>query len=303
MKQKLSSLAIPGITLAVIVAFLALPPGSSQPPTRILPTFSISPATLPTGETSSVLACVHNGSAASNRTLDTGDSFGFTFGPACTVGLAVDAGAVVNSNAFADVNFGVGFDAANEVAITYNGTPVVFPPGDSFCAIVTFDGPANNSACTVASAAPNTNNYNPPAPDFNLISVVDFGPGGGVPADTIVLSSTGVCPAGFAAFPTFDGRFLVAGAIAGALGGADTHTHDAGTYAAGAHTHTVEGSGSPNDVRFVDDNSGGDDHLVSGQNHTHSLSAAEAAGGAVAGVFDLGDNRPAFATITLCRAT
>ena len=300
-KSRILPIALPSLAIAIAMAFFMPKPGSSQPASKISPVFTVSPDTLPTGETSSVLACVHNGSpAASSRDIENGDVFSFTFGAPCTTGLNPAGTAVVNSANFADTDFDV-VVATDAVTLTYTGAPVPFSSGDSFCAVVSFDGPATNSACTVQSEAPGGNRYDGLDPDFNLIFVVDFAPGGGLPTGTIVLSNTGVCPVGFAAFANFDGNFLMAGPNAGATGGSNNHVHGAGSYSAGDHSHTGE-AGSATLPRLVDDNSGGENYLVSDKDHVHTLTIGSAAGGTVGGNSALAAHLPPFAEVTLCRA-
>lgn len=68
----------------------------------------------------------------------------------------------------------------------------------------------------------------------------------------------------------------------GVTGGSSTHNHGAGSYASPSHTHTGS-SGSASDRRWVDDNSGGSDHWVSGENHNHSFNVNSGGGGTISG--------------------
>lgn len=115
----------------------------------------------------------------------------------------------------------------------------------------------------------------------------------GVPVGAIILwDQTNACPAGFAGVAAFDDMFLVGGAVAGTMGGANQHAHGAGTLTGPAHRHTLETWDRT--VAPVDDNSGGTDF---------NIRTSEAGGGAMAGNTGLANNLPPFRTILLCRRT
>jgi hypothetical protein len=126
-----------------------------------------------------------------------------------------------------------------------------------------------------------------------------------VPAGAIILWSGGSCPAGYTRLTTLDGKFLASAATFNAnAGGQDSVT--AGTSTAGSHSHSISGTTSsasgtscgwnaskgcggsePTDAaQLQHTHSGGSLTGSSAGDHTHSVSF---------------DNRPAFATVLLCR--
>ena len=114
----------------------------------------------------------------------------------------------------------------------------------------------------------------------------------GVPTSGIILwNLNGTCPANFERLAVFDGRFLVGSATPNTQGGANDHTHGAGSFTAPAHSHTmVPFTGG----QQIDDNSGGTDF---------NITTSTAGGGTATGTSGSTDSRPAFRTVLLCRRT
>ncbi len=127
-----------------------------------------------------------------------------------------------------------------------------------------------------------------------------------VPSGTILMFDTD-CPTGYTRISALDGKFLVGGATySAAVGGADSitletanipaHTHTGTTSSNGAHTHTVNSAGT-------DYGSGGlaDGNILStyttssAGSHTHTFTTSSVGSGTAF------DNRPAYATIVLCK--
>ncbi len=63
---------------------------------------------------------------------------------------------------------------------------------------------------------------------------------------------------------------------------APTHAHGAGSYTASNHTHTGNASSNTSGSRLVDDNSGGQNYMVSDESHVHSLTI-NTGGGSISG--------------------
>ena len=124
---------------------------------------------------------------------------------------------------------------------------------------------------------------------------------GGVPSGAMILWDGGDCPAGYTLVTMYNDRFIRASDTAATLGGADTHTHGAGTYSLPSQSFTVT-IGPPNtDTRHVDDNSGGTDHLVSGDQHSHTGATITAPAMPVTGTSASASNIPQYVTLKLCR--
>lgn len=97
----------------------------------------------------------------------------------------------------------------------------------------------------------------------------------GIPSGGIIMWSGSVAnvPSGWVlcdgtnGTPNLQERFILgagAGRAVGATGGSASHAHSGGS------------AGTATDARWVDDNSGGDDHWVSGNNHTHAFTTDSA---------------------------
>ncbi len=125
--------------------------------------------------------------------------------------------------------------------------------------------------------------------------------GEAVPTGAMFLWESGDCPTGYSLVTAYNDRFVVASGIAGVTGGSASHTHRPGTYVVPGHTHSAGGAGSATDRRWVDDNSGGDDHWVSGENHTHSFTVGASDPMAIGGTSGTTDSRPPYVTLKLCR--
>jgi len=124
---------------------------------------------------------------------------------------------------------------------------------------------------------------------------------GGVPSGAILLSDGGACPAGYTRLASYDDKFLVASDAAGTTGGADAHTHGAGTYSGQNHTHSVPFSG------WTGENINGQRGQIVGWTTTNLAAftadntTGPASQGAITGTSASADSRPAFRTILLCK--
>lgn len=114
-----------------------------------------------------------------------------------------------------------------------------------------------------------------------------------LPLGAIILwDQSNICPDGFTRVGSYDGKFLMADDAPGVIGGANSHSHGAGSLAVPGHRHSLEpwdGVQSP-----VDDNAGGTDF---------NARTGPAEGGETTGTSDPADSRPEFVTILLCRKT
>jgi len=157
--------------------------------------------------------------------------------------------------------------------------------------------PNSVGSCRVLYAAPTTGNYNALSPALEILSRANF-PDSSLPSGVTVLSQQGACPAGYTRLSAYDGLALVGSTVAGQTGGSTNHVHGAGTLQIPAQNIGVT-LGAATDRRWVDDNSGGTDHWVSGENHTHSatgtLQAATVSGSTASAL-----NLPPFRTVLLC---
>ncbi len=114
----------------------------------------------------------------------------------------------------------------------------------------------------------------------------------GMRSGDILLSSSTTTPPSFTdVSTTYANKFIRISATALSTGGADTHTHGAGSYAGPSHTHTFTTGG----VSF-----GGGGSLTAGAldtAHTHSGTTDAGGTGAVTGTSASGDNVPAYVTL------
>ena len=114
----------------------------------------------------------------------------------------------------------------------------------------------------------------------------------GMRSGDILLSSSTTTPPSFTdVSTTYANKFIRISATALSTGGADTHTHGAGSYAGPSHTHTFTTGG----VSF-----GGGGSLTAGAldtAHTHSGTTDAGGTGAITGTSASGDNVPAYVTL------
>lgn len=111
---------------------------------------------------------------------------------------------------------------------------------------------------------------------------------GAVPSGMIAIFNTS-CPTDWTRVTAFDGKFIRGNDTYGATGGADTHTHDAGTLAGPSHSHTfgsvishthsVDPPSKASGTQSADHTHTGPSHQHSGPSHTHSVSGTAASGG------------------------
>jgi hypothetical protein len=127
---------------------------------------------------------------------------------------------------------------------------------------------------------------------------------GGVilPAGAAFFMISGSCPTGTTdVTATYSNKFVRVNATGGTTGGADTHSHSAGTYAGPSHTHgvgtLVNATASPNNNGCA----GGSGCPAA--DHTHTISGSTASGGteAITGSSSTENNIPAFVTAKLCQ--
>ena len=265
---------------------------------RITPSFNLSNLRLPVGQVAELQMCVTNGSQGSTRTLQALDTFTATFDNACGV-VGFEAAVTTDSAVFDPSNFTVDAGAVpGQIRITYTGPATPFPLGDSFCGQVVLQTPNAIGSCRATYAGPANNNYNAAvSPPLNILSILDSG-ATGVPPGAIVLSRN-ACPAGYTRLEEYAGLILVGSTIVGQTGGQDTHTHAANGLTIPGQSVNLTTQGAATDRRWVDDNSGGDDHFVSGENHQHQGQLALGPVN-VAGSTALAPNRPPFSTILIC---
>ncbi|MHA1151470.1 MAG: IPT/TIG domain-containing protein [Alphaproteobacteria bacterium] len=216
---------------------------------------------------------------------------------AFTLGQAATATAQVTiTEVFVDV------PAADQVTINGNdfdnGPNLVVTLGDSLVPLVIVPDPTSNQIIAELPDTLTAGDYlltvrtggGPNRQDDYDLTIGAAGPIGVVPLGAIILwDQNNACPAGFAGVAAFDGRFLVGGNVANAMGGANQHAHGAGNLTGPSHRHILE---PWNNFAPVDDNSGGTQFNA----RTDVVS-----GGSVTGTSGVADNLPPFMTILLCR--
>lgn len=115
----------------------------------------------------------------------------------------------------------------------------------------------------------------------------------GLRSGDVLLSSNTTTPPDFTdVSSTYANKFIRISSTALSTGGADTHTHGAGTYAGPSHTHTgttSAPSGSPT--------AGNSGSSASNPSHTHTFTTDAGGTGAVTGTSAAGDNVPAYVTL------
>jgi len=120
-----------------------------------------------------------------------------------------------------------------------------------------------------------------------------------LPSGAVYFMRTGTCPAGTTNISaTFSNSFVRINATAGSTGGANTHTHGAGSLAGSVHTHSIPNS--------IGDNSGGATDTGGGQqysldDHTHNAATGSGGGSALTGSSGSGDNTPSYVTMIACQ--
>lgn len=118
-----------------------------------------------------------------------------------------------------------------------------------------------------------------------------------LPAGAAFFMITGSCPAGTTdVTSTYSNKFLRVNATGGSTGGADTHTHAAGSYAGPSHTHPFTTGGI---AAFSGGGLNSSGALDSPHYHTGTTDAGGT--GAVTGTSASGDNVPAYVTGKLCQ--
>jgi len=125
----------------------------------------------------------------------------------------------------------------------------------------------------------------------------------------LMLSSSAITPTGWSdVSATYNNKFLrISSGTALSTGGADTHTHTAGSLSVASHTHSYSGTTSAltGSLHRVDDNSGGSDFdWMSPNSHTHTYSGTS--GGtapAVSGSTASGNNVPAYIQTKMYKKT
>lgn len=126
-------------------------------------------------------------------------------------------------------------------------------------------------------------------------------PGNTLPSGAVFFMRTGSCPSWTTdVSATYSNLFLRVNATAGSTGGANTHTHSAGTYVGAAHTHSIPNSIGDNSAGATD-TGGGQQYSL--DDHTHNGATGSGGGGAITGASASGDNTPAFFTLKMCQVT
>jgi len=101
----------------------------SQPDTRIVPLYTVSPAVFQTGLASNVQLYVLNANPNSTQQIQTADTFTFT--------LNITGGSIVNLGPITSVgctpsSFSTSLSAdGKQITLVYNGPPAIFGPGAS----------------------------------------------------------------------------------------------------------------------------------------------------------------------------
>lgn len=148
--------------------------------------------------------------------------------------------------------------------------------------------------------------------DLDNNGIVDY-VDAGIPSGLIALFDTSY-PSGWTRVSGLDGKFLTGGAsYNAAAGGSDSialieanlpsHSHGAGTLSAdsaGAHTHRIVTHNTTGDIGVRSANAIGSwksNYIESAGAHTHTISGSTGATGSGTAF----DNRPAFATIVICK--
>ena len=119
-----------------------------------------------------------------------------------------------------------------------------------------------------------------------------------LPAGAVFFMLTGTCPSWTTDISsTYANYFIRVNATPATIGGADTHTHTAGSLSGTAHTHSFT-SGNANESPT---GGGGTGASNMGPSHTHSGSTTSGGGGAITGLSDSGNSVPVFISMRLCQ--
>lgn len=142
---------------------------------------------------------------------------------------------------------------------------------------------------------------------------------GGLTSGLIVIAQA-ACPSGYTRVSAFDGLFLRGSASYGGVGGAETHSHTAGSYASAAHTHTAGSyavaahdhgnTGTPSSTVEVDASGVGVQFDVASQSHTHDIPMASPAvtgtsgsggGASITGTSATASSLPPYIDVIFCK--
>lgn len=122
-----------------------------------------------------------------------------------------------------------------------------------------------------------------------------------LPTGALFFMVTGACPAGTTdVSATYSNKFVRINATGGTTGGADTHTHAAGSYAGPSHTHTFTSDG----ITFGSapgGNVGADSSGTLDTKHYHTGTTDAGGTGAVTGTSASSSNVPAYVTAIACQ--
>jgi hypothetical protein len=148
----------------------------AQSGNQITPVVTVSPPIFPAGQSASIFLSVSNGNPNSNKSIQPGDAFSFTFDAASGSGFSWQGPVLVNSATLSAADFNVTAPASAQITITYQGIAKAFPPGDSFTIEVSFQTPATVGTGRLTFQAPigTGGRYNEVIPAFTIISFVDF---------------------------------------------------------------------------------------------------------------------------------
>ncbi len=86
--------------LSLALSLFSAAPAWAQSNNLITPVITVSPPLFPAGQSSSVFLSVSNGNASSNKSIEAGEVFIFTFDAASGTGFSLQSPVLVNSSTF-----------------------------------------------------------------------------------------------------------------------------------------------------------------------------------------------------------
>ena len=126
------------LLLLLTLPLFSMTAALAQSGNQITPVITVSPGIFPIGQNSSIFLSVANGNASSNKNIQPGDTFVFTFDASSGTGFSLQSPVLVNSSTLTADDFGVSLSTSGQITITYKGVAKIFTPGDSFTIKVSF---------------------------------------------------------------------------------------------------------------------------------------------------------------------